>query len=294
MDGENFLITWLRAIRIRQWIKNLIVIAPLIFSGQLLIFQDIIKTLDAFCAFCLASSAVYLFNDLYDQDVDKLHPQKRNRPIASGIISSQSATFVSLLFVVLSLLIGQQLGWLFNVVLSGFFLVNIFYTMGIKKLVIWDVIFLALSFVIRAIGGVVAINAFLSPWLFVLTLFLAVLLALGKRRHELVLLGGNAGKHRRILDKYTVQLFDQLMVVMVTASLMAFMLYTMAEETVIHVGSVKLVYSMPLVLYGLFRYLYLVYRYEQGGNPTETLLSDPPLLMSVILWGVLAVAIIYT
>lgn len=294
MPGKNFFKIWLNAFRVKQWIKNLLVLVPLIFSGQLIIVSDVLNALLATFAFCLTSSAVYLFNDIYDLQADQQHPQKRDRPIAQGQISTQTAGWVSIALMIIALVISSSLGWWFCVVLVTFLGINVGYTLGVKRLVIWDVIFLALSFVTRAVGGVVAIQADLSPWLFVLTLFLAVLIALGKRRHELVLLGENAGKHRMILDKYTVQLFDQLMVVMATASLMTFTLYTMAVETVDHVGSVGLVYSMPLVLYGIFRYLYLVYRYEQGGNPTETLLTDFPLLISVILWCGLAVVIIYT
>ena len=294
MIGRSFLKKWFKALRLRQWIKNFILLIPLVFSGSLFSIPNILSAGLALLCFCFLSSGVYLINDIYDLKADQVHPAKRHRPLAAGEILSSQVWLAAFVLVVLGLLIGSRLGFLFVVIELVFVSINVSYTVWLKQLVIWDVIFLASSFVARAIAGVVAVDAYLSPWLFVLTLFLALLIALGKRRHELVLLGEHASEHRLILGKYTVQLLDQLMVIVATASIMTFILYTMAPETIDHVGSTNLVFTLPLVVYGLFRYLYLVYRYEQGGNPTETLLSDFPLLCCILLWGGLVVAIIYT
>lgn len=282
-----------KALRPKQWIKNLLVIAPLIFSQQLFDYRSFIATLGAFCSFCLVASAMYLVNDLYDLESDRVHPIKKHRPLASGLISTRITRVAVVVLLVTGFIIAAlvriELLWIIFL-----YVVMIYaYTHWLKKVVLLDVVVVASGFVLRALGGVVTLGAVFSEWLLVTTFFAALFLVVGKRRHELVLLGDRGVNHRSILGDYSLQLLDQLIIISVTCSLMSYSLYTLSSETVALYGFSNLVFTIPFVMYGLFRYLYLVYKQEKGGDPTESLLADGALLLTIGLWGISVIAIIY-
>ncbi len=281
------------ALRPKQWTKNLFVFAGLIFALKFFEAALLLKTVQAFLIFCFLSSAVYLINDLQDRSSDRKHPTKKFRPIAAGKIKPWQAWSLAAILAVGSLLAAYYLDWAFALVAAAYFILMIAYTYGLRQIVILDIFAIAAGFVLRAIAGVVLIRVELSPWLVICTILLALFIALGKRRHELVTLSATAGAHRRILEEYNPQLLDQLISVVTGSMVMAYTLYTLWPETIAKFGTPKLVYSVPFVLYGIFRYLYLIYRQEKGGQPEELLLTDLPLLLSIIGWLGSLLAIIY-
>lgn len=283
----------IKLLRPKQWIKNLLVFAPLIFAQELLVFENVIRSVFAFIAFCFLSSCMYVVNDIYDCELDKAHPIKSKRPLPSGRISSQQAWIMALLLGALGLILAWYLGRDFSLVAVIYLALILAYSVWFKHEVILDVLIVSVGFVLRALAGAVVIQVEFSPWLLVTTLFLALFLALGKRRRELILLADEAVNHRKILGEYSRSLLDQLIVMVATASLLSFTLYTLSSNTITKFGTTNLVYTLPLVIYGLFRYFYLVYRKDGGGDPTETLYTDLPLLGCVALWGILIIVIIY-
>jgi 4-hydroxybenzoate polyprenyltransferase len=241
----------------------------------------------------LLSGAVYLINDLVDLDRDRLHPVKRHRPLAAGRLSPSLAKGAAL-FVVLAALGGSfALGTYFGLVALVYFGLMTVYSFVLKNVVILDVLTVAFAFVLRAIAGAVAIGEPFSNWLLIVTMLLALFLALSKRRHELTLLAADAAGHRSILGEYSPYLLDQMIAVVTASTVVVYALYTQAPETVSKFGTDRLVWTLPLVLYGIFRYLYLVHQRDEGGNPSRVLLNDRPLLADVAIWTVAVVAIIY-
>jgi 4-hydroxybenzoate polyprenyltransferase len=246
----------------------------------------------AVAAFCAASSAVYLINDVIDREADRRHPTKRARPIASGEISVATALVTAAFLVAAAMTAAWGLGGWFPMVLGGYILLVVLYSAILKRVVFVDVLVLAAGFVLRVVGGAVAIDVPVSRWLLLCAYLLALYLALGKRRTELALLGESAGTHREVLGHYTLSLVDQVISVVLGATVLAYTLYTVADDTVAKVGSEGLMITVPVVLYGLFRYLYLLHRSEMGGSPTRVLVTDRPLLVTVVVWlGVAAVVI---
>jgi 4-hydroxybenzoate polyprenyltransferase len=281
-----------RSLRPDQWLKNGFVLAPMVFSG--LLDDPIIwgRSLLAVAAFCAASSAVYLVNDVLDREADRRHPSKCNRPIAAGDISVGVALVTAVVLAVAGMVVAFALGGWFPAVLGSYILLVVAYSVVLKRVVFVDVLVLAAGFVLRVVGGAVAIDVPVSRWLLLCAYLLALYLALGKRRSELALLGDSAGTHREVLGHYTLGLVDQAISVVLGATVLAYALYTVAPDTVAKVGSEGLMATVPVVLYGLFRYLYLLHRYELGGSPTRVLVTDRPLLITVIVWfGVAAVVI---
>ncbi len=281
-----------------QWSKNGIVFAGLVFSIHLLEGAYVVRAVAAFAVFCLASSAIYVVNDLLDVERDRVHPAKRNRPIASGRVRVPAAMTLALILVAAALLGGHPLGGSFFITLGGFFLLNLAYSIHLKNLVILDVLLIALSFVIRAIAGVMALRPLdpaieLSPWLLVCTLFLALFLGLGKRRHELNLLEAGAADHRAVLGQYSRAFLDQLITVVTAATLIAYAIYTIAPGTLSKFHSPSLVFTIPFVVYGVFRYLYLIQIREEGASPSRTLYRDLPILVTTLGWLATVVAVIY-
>lgn len=281
------------SLRPDQWTKNLIVFAGLIFGQRLLDATALGAAIWAFAVFCGLSSAMYLVNDLVDRNEDRKHPVKRTRPIASGALSTGSAMTWAIVLIGVSLTASFSFSWTLGVVSVMFVGLLTAYSRLLKHLVILDVLAIAVGFVIRAIGGAVAVDVPISQWLLVCTLLLALFLGLSKRRHELVLLGNLAAEHRRSLDQYSPQLFDQLISVVAAATLVSYAFYTLEPSTVENFGTNKLTWTLPFPIYGIFRYLYLVHREQGGGNPAEMLLRDRPLLACVALWVVAIVLIIY-
>jgi len=280
--------------RPKQWIKNFFILAPLIFSQNLFNVPLLIKSAIAFAAFCLLSSSLYILNDIRDLDEDKHHPVKSKRPLASGEINrTQAWTAFGLLLtasVIVSVLFLNQN---FMIALLIYVILQFSYSFGLKNVIILDVFIIAAGFIIRVISGGFAINVHISHWLLICTLLLALFLALSKRRHEMVLLGKEAVNHRPILGEYSPYLLDQMIAVVTASTVIAYCLYTISEETVSKFGSTSLIYTVPFVLYGIFRYLYLVHQKAQGGTPEALIIKDKPLLIDVFLWIVSAVLIIY-
>ena len=285
-------IALIRSLRPEQWLKNGFVLAPLVFSGMLDDTSVWLESMIAVAAFCAASSAVYLVNDVIDREADRRHPTKRARPIASGEISVATALVTAAFLVAAAMTAAWGLGGWFPMVLGGYILLVVLYSAILKRVVFVDVLVLAAGFVLRVVGGAVAIDVPVSRWLLLCAYLLALYLALGKRRTELALLGESAGTHREVLGHYTLSLVDQVISVVLGATVLAYTLYTVADDTVAKVGSEGLMITVPVVLYGLFRYLYLLHRSEMGGSPTRVLVTDRPLLVTVVVWlGVAAVVI---
>jgi 4-hydroxybenzoate polyprenyltransferase len=281
------------SLRPHQWTKNLVVLAALAFSKHLFEGDAVVRAGLALAVFCGLSGAVYLVNDLADLERDRLHPLKRSRPIASGALGVPVARAAAACLVVLALPAAWALGPGFLVCAFSYVALNLAYSFGLKNVVILDVLAIAIGFVLRAVAGALAIEVVFSDWLLVCTILLALFLALAKRRHELVTLKDAAG-HRRILSEYTPYLLDQMIAVVTASCLTAYAFYTLAPETVEKYRTERLALTIPFVIYGIFRYLYLVHQKEQGGSPSDVLLADRPLLAAVAVWAVAVVLIVYT
>ncbi|HYI13821.1 MAG TPA: decaprenyl-phosphate phosphoribosyltransferase [Thermomicrobiales bacterium] len=284
-------LAYLAAIRPKQWTKNAIVFAALVFDLKLFDLDRLLTVIGAFVCFCLASSAVYVVNDLHDVESDRLHPKKRHRPIASGQISRQSAWLLVALLLLICIPLALALRPEFGAVLLGYLALMTAYTFVLKHLVIVDVFAISAGFVLRAAGGAVVLDIPISPWLYVCTVLLSLFIGFGKRRHELLLLEVKAGSHRRNLEEYSPELLDQFITISAAATIMAYSLYTFEADTLPDDRSMML--TIPFVLYAIMRYLFLVHRRDGGGSPEQILLSDMPLLGCITLWGIVAVAILY-
>ena len=282
--NSTIVINLIRSMRPKQWIKNLFVLAPLIFSKTLFVYPLNVKAFMAFAIFCAVSGCIYLINDIADREEDQRHPVKRLRPIASGALSPYFAAAVAAILLLISFISGYRMGAYFFVSVAIYFLINLVYSTFLKHVVLLDVFVIALGFVLRVISGGVAIAVELSSWLLLCTLLIALFLALCKRRHELVLLEEEAATHRKILEEYSPYFLDQLIAVVTASTLVTYALYTMSDEVYVKFGSDNLKYTIPFVLYGIFRYLYLVHQKNKGGSPTEIMMSDLPMLVNIGLW----------
>ncbi len=282
-----------RSLRPMQWAKNLFVLAPLVFGRGLEDREAVADALLALLAFCAASSAVYLFNDVRDREEDRRHPVKRLRPLAAGTLALPVAVAALALLAAGALAAALAVGGRLVPVLAGYLLLNLAYTLWLKHQVILDVMAISLGFVLRVLGGAAAAAVEVSSWLILCTIFLALFLAFSKRRHELTLLAGSAPEQRRVLDEYSPAFLDQMINVVTASSVVAYALYAVAPETAQKYHSRYLVYTIPLVLFGIFRYLYLIYQRPARRNPTEAILGDPPFLINLALWGGAVVWIVY-
>ncbi|MEO8361514.1 MAG: decaprenyl-phosphate phosphoribosyltransferase [Vicinamibacteria bacterium] len=288
------MIAFVRALRPHQWTKNLLVFAALLFSKHLFEAEPFLRASLAFVAFCGLAGAVYLWNDIADVEQDRRHPKKKLRPIAAGELSIRAATLGAVVLVIASLSLSFWLNFHLGVCAAFYLALNLGYSFGMKHVVILDVLALSMGFVLRALAGGFAVNVPVTEWLLVLTLLLALFLALAKRRHEITSLGDGASKHRAILAEYSPYLIDQMTSVVTASVVTAYTFYTLSPETVSKFGTSKLSWTLPLVLYGIFRYLYLVHQKDGGDSPTDMLLTDRPLLAAVALWVLLVIAIVYT
>lgn len=273
-----------RSLRPHQWSKNFFVFAPLIFAQKILDWTATAQVVAAFCIFCLLSGSLYIFNDLADYAQDRQHPKKRYRPIASGIISRRLALSTFIVLSILSLSTALLLRFEFFLVALSYFILQILYSLKLKHVVILDIFIISAGFFLRVIAGGLVIAVPLSSWLLICTILLALFLSMSKRRHELVLLNANAGEHRPILREYSPYLLDQMISVVTASTLIAYCLYTISEETIAKFGTRNLVFTTPFVLYGIFRYLYLIHQKKEGGSPEELILKDKPLLINIALW----------
>jgi 4-hydroxybenzoate polyprenyltransferase len=283
----------LLSLRPAQWTKNLILFAGLIFGGRLFDPAAVKASGLGFLVFCVLSGVVYLVNDVRDIDADRQHPTKSRRPIAAGAISVSAAMTAALVLASGGLGLAWWLGTLFGLVATAYVVLLTIYSTALKHLVILDVLTIAAGFVLRAVGGAVVVGVAISHWLLVLTLLLALFLALGKRRAEIVILADGASSHRRSLAEYSPALLDQLITIVAGATLLAYAFYTISPETVAQFGTDRLLFTLPFPLYGIFRYLYLIHQREGGANPSEMLLSDRPSLLCVALWACAVVGVIY-
>jgi 4-hydroxybenzoate polyprenyltransferase len=282
-----------RSLRPEQWTKNLIVFAGLIFGLELFNIVAVGRAVAAFVVFCALSGVVYVVNDIMDREADRRHPLKARRPIASGALSPTLAGGVALVLAAGALIVAFWLGARFGGVALVFLLLQSFYSGPLKHIVILDVLTIAIGFVLRAAAGAVVIDAPISHWLLVVTILLALFLALSKRRHELVLLADGATGHRPILGEYSPYLLDQMISVVTASTLVAYIFYCISPETIQKFGTDMLGLTIPFPLYGILRYLYLVHRREGGGSPSQMLLNDRPLLVCVALWVLAVVVIVY-
>jgi len=287
------LIEILQSMRPRQWVKNLFVFAGLIFAQKLLTPLTAVA-IAAFVIFCALSGAVYLLNDVADRDQDRRHPRKRERPIAAGRLSVPGALVAALALIVLALGASLVISPRFALVAAAYAVLLTLYSAWFKHLVIVDVLVVAVGFVLRAVAGAVAIDVEISGWLLICTILIALFLALGKRRHEYLTLGAAAATHRPILAEYSAALLDQMIAVVTASTVTAYALYTMSPETVAKFHTHLLPVTLPFVIYGIFRYLYLLYRRQLGGNPSELFLNDRPLLANTFLWFLMVLVIIYS
>ena len=280
------------SLRPRQWAKNLFVFAGVIFSQQLLT-PRLWPALAAFVIFCGLSGAIYLFNDVADADKDRLHETKRRRPVASGALPVGAAIAFGALLLFGCLAAAFTLSPAFGLVALSYGALNTAYSVWLKHLVILDVLTVATGFVLRAVAGAVAVDVEISGWLLICTILIALFLALGKRRHEYRSLTGDAAAHRPILAEYSEGFLDQMISVVTASTVTTYALYTMSPETVAKFHTRLLPLTLPFVLYGIFRYLYLLYRRDLGGNPSDLLVTDRGLLLDALLWMIATLAIIY-
>ena len=285
-------ITLLQALRAPQWIKNLFIFAPLLFSQNLMNGPLLLVTIRAFVAFCMISSAQYIFNDIRDLEEDRVHPVKSRRPLASGRMKVGVAIALLVGMGVGGILIAATINLPFLLIAAGYFVLQVLYTLWLKHIVILDVFIIAAGFLIRVIAGGLAIRVEVSSWLLICTILLSLFLALGKRRYELTLLHGEAAQHRPILREYTPYLLDQMISVVTASTFVAYCLYTISPDTVEKFGTKNLIFTVPFVLYGIFRYLYLIHQKSEGGTPEALVIRDKPLLLDIFLWVVTAALIL--
>jgi 4-hydroxybenzoate polyprenyltransferase len=283
-----------RSLRPQQWTKNLFVFAGLLFSGRLLDRAAWPSAIGAFLIFCGLSGAVYLVNDVLDRAGDAQHPIKRHRPIASGALAPGVALTAALVLIAVCVAASTAINAGLTMAAVSYVVLLVAYSAALKHYVIIDVLTLSAGFVLRAVAGAVAIGVPISHWLLVCSTLLALFIGLSKRRHELTLLSDGAAGHRPILEEYSPYLLDQMISVVTAATLVAYSVYTISSETAERLGSDRLGLTIPFVLYGIFRYLYLVHRRDGGGSPSELLLTDRPLLICVALWVAAVFLVLYT
>jgi len=281
-----------RSLRPRQWVKNLLVFAGVVFA-QKLFTPAVWAALGAFVIFCGLSGAIYLLNDVADREKDRRHPDKRHRPIASGALPPRVAVAVAGVLIVLGLAAAYRLSPSFALAAAGYVALLTAYSAWLKHVVIVDVLVVAIGFVLRAAAGALVVEAQISGWLLICTVLLALFLALGKRRHEVLALEAGGVTHRPILVEYSAPFLDQTIAVVTASTVTAYALYTMSPETVAKFHTALLPLTLPFVLYGVFRYLYLLYHRHLGGNPSELFLGDRALLVNTLAWMAAVVLIIY-
>lgn len=283
--------TWAHLLRVQQWSKNAVVFAALVF-GDPAVEGAMLRSIVGFIAFCAVSSAGYIFNDLQDVERDRLHPGKKHRPITSGAVAIRTAQWIAVALVILGIGLALAVNGLLALVVLSYLLLTTAYTLKLKELVLIDVFVIAVGFLLRAIGGAAAVEVPVSPWLMLCTMLLALFLAFGKRRSELIRLGNQASEHRAALEGYSVPLLDSLLVITSGCTIMAYAFYSFTSESVPQNGIMML--TVPFVIFAIFRYLLLVLRRGEGSTPETLLWKDVPLLASVIGWGVTVLAILST
>jgi 4-hydroxybenzoate polyprenyltransferase len=281
------------ALRPKQWVKNVALFAGLIFSQN---FMNPAKVAVVFAAgfiFCIAASSVYLINDALDIEQDRRHPEKKFRPIASGALSVGFAFVLAALLMAWSIAMAFILNKGFLFFLSAYLFIEVLYSFYLKDIVILDLFCIAAGFLLRVLSGAVVIDVPISSWLLICTIFLSLFLALGKRRGEMVLLEDTASSHRQVLSDYSLSFIDQMITIVTASTVLSYVLYTLSPETVGKFHTKGLLFSVTFVIYGIFRYLYLIYQKKEGGSPERLLFSDKPLLISLVFYMIAVVLVIY-
>jgi 4-hydroxybenzoate polyprenyltransferase len=279
-------------LRCDQWVKNVFVFGGVLFGGEFTKPDKLLDALAAFLLFSSVASAAYIENDIVDRESDRAHPGKRTRPFASGAISPASGHVLATILLAIGLVGGALFRPTVAVILVLYFIMNIAYSRWLKHVVVIDVMVIATGFVLRVLAGCAAVAVPASNWILLCTFLVALFLGFGKRRHELLLLDGKTVSHRPVLASYGVKFLDQMMVVVSAVTIMCYILYTVWPDTVERHGTTNLIYTVPFVLYGIFRYDFLIYQEREGGNPTGLVLTDRPLIAAVVLWAVCAAAIL--
>lgn len=274
------------SMRPKQWYKNLVIFIGIVFSLNLLNINLWIDVIGAFAIFCALSGSIYIINDIVDIEKDKNHPKKRLRPIASGKLKANYAIMSVIILVILSFAASYLINSLFLITALTFFILLLVYSLFLKQLIIVDIMIISTGFVLRAIAGCLAVGVLISPWLIICAFLLALFLGIGKRRHELVLLGDNAANHRKILDGYSTEMLDQMINITTSALIMSYSLYTFFT------GKLAIMLTIPFAFYGLFRYIYLVHAKNFGGEP-EMLFKDKGMVFSMALWVLLVILVLY-
>lgn len=279
-----------------QWVKNAFVFVPLIFSKNLLVPGLFYRSLLAFVAFCLAASAVYVLNDIADREFDRMHPTKRDRPIAAGRVATGEGWSLSILLLALSLILlfidGSPLT--VSLVIVAYVAINVLYSFGLKRIVLIDLFVIATGFILRILAGGYAIDVKVSSWLIMTTLFLSIFLGVAKRRGEFVLMAKGADETtRKVLSDYDLGLIDQILSISAASVIIAYALYTVSERTVHAFHTEALIFTTIFVTYGVFRYLYLVHKMGLGENPTKALLTDKPMILNTVMYVISVIAILY-
>lgn len=284
----------LKLIRIPQWIKNLFVFVPLVFSLNLFNGEYFLKVLLGFFAFCLTSGIVYIINDIMDAEADRAHPKKRNRPVASGSITVRQALVSAFIFAIGAIILCLYTTTLFSLLLLLYFLINILYSIKLKHIVLLDIFSIAAGFLIRVLAGAFIISVAVSSWLILTTMFISLFLAVMKRHSELAVLPDDVTTDtRKVLAFYSLNFADQMATVAAAGVIICYALYTVAERTISIFKTENLIYTTPFVVFGIFRYMFLVYMNKQGENTTRILLSDLQMIVTVILYIAVTMLIIY-
>ncbi len=280
-------------LRPRQWFKNVLLFVGLVFSQNLFQIGLFIKVCGGFAVFCLAASSIYIFNDIHDRESDRKHPEKCRRPLAEGTLQVSEAYMVSMVLAGISFLFAFMMNRTFFVILLAYFILNLAYSLKIKQIVILDIMFIASGFVLRILAGTTLAGVNPSDWLIICTITLSLFLGFSKRRNELVLMGENAGYQRKVLKEYSLHFLDQMISMVTACTVMSYILYTVSPETVDRFGTKNLIFSIPFVLFGVFRYLYLIYLKKTIENPIDLILKDFPSLLNILLWFSAVMIIIY-
>jgi 4-hydroxybenzoate polyprenyltransferase len=283
-----------RTMRPKQWTKNVIIYAGLVFDGQLFILNAFARVTLSFALLCLAASTVYIINDLVDIERDKLHPKKKFRPLPSGQLPVPLAISAAILLPIFAIVIAWLYSPVFSVILFIYIVINILYSFRLKHVVLVDVMTITAGYVLRVAGGAVVITVVkFSPWLYAVIALLALFLAITKRRQELLALGPSAGETRPIFKEYNLALLDEMLRTVSTSTLVAYILYTIESPSILLANTKLALITVPFVLYGLFRYMYLIYVKGEGSAPDEVLLKDHPLQLAILLWGVSFIIVLY-
>ena len=288
---------YVRLARIKQWLKNFFIFAPLIFSHHLLDFEKVKIEFIAFLSFSLVASSIYVINDIADRESDRAHPVKRNRPIASGRVKVWQGLLFSISLFVVGFALVLQLPLKAGLLIILYFLLMLLYSFKLKQIVLVDVFVIAIGFMFRVLVGAYAINVVVSKWLFITTLFLSLFLAISKRRMELYfsIQNPNSGltEQRKVLDEYNIKFTDQMLGIAAGGAVISYALYTISERTVSLFKTEALIYTTVFVLYGIFRYMYLIYQKKSGENPTDVILGDIGIIANIFLWLIACIVIIY-